>query len=298
MKRFIKILLSIFAIFFLVILVSFFILADLRTDEIKNGIQSEADKALAKNLLEEANRKQGLDKINAFKTYEVIGSDYWKGFMGEQGLPWAWNKDKMAMRFSVGDFDGQVEALEGDKKGYISGIQSWDYYKKVDGKFDPNVKDNAGEIFTLAAFHYFFEFAPRLLAAPFIRYAGKDQLDGQEIEKVFVSWGNEKTKEYDQYILWIGKESGLIEASSFTVRDSAQPAPGFVYGCIRFDDFREVQGVLIPFTQTAQLFDPKGTTEDYMHQLTIESFEWDAFPVSDIRPFANVKAIGDDKPTK
>ena len=89
-------------------------------------------------------------------------------------------------------------------------------------------------------------------------------------EKVFVSWGNKRTREYDQYMLWIGKESGIIEATTFTTRAFPQPAPVFMYGSVRFDDFREVNGVLIPFLQTAQLGEAKPLTDDYVHQVTLK----------------------------
>ncbi|MFK7905030.1 MAG: hypothetical protein AB8B69_07895, partial [Chitinophagales bacterium] len=85
-------------------------------------------------------------------------------------------------------------------------------------------------------------------------------------------------------------------ATAFTTRDNAMPAPRFLYGSLRFDDYRDIGGVLIPFKQTAGLGNPKENTTDYIHQLTIDKFEWDAFPVSQIRPFAELKVIGDDKP--
>ncbi len=148
----------------------------------------------------------------------------------------------------------------------------------------------------MAAFHYFFEIGNRLSEAPFIRYAGVDSLNGEEVEKVFVSWGNEATKEYDQYVVWIGKESGLIEALTFTTRDNFKPTPAFLYGAILFDDFRNIDGILIPFLQSAQLGEPNGDATDYVHQLKLENFKWDGFSAKEIRPFKNEKAIGNNKP--
>ena len=118
----------------------------------------------------------------------------------------------------------------------------------------------------MAAFHYFSELASRLSNAPFIRYAGQGEFNGKEMEKIFVSWENNCTKEYDHYLLWIGKESGLIEAVTFTTRDNFMPAPVFIYGSLRFDDFRDINGILIPFKQTAQLMNPKDDINDYVHQ--------------------------------
>lgn len=275
---------------------SIFWLADLRTPEIKNKKQSNEQIQFAKNLLNQAIKKQGLDKINQFSTYEIVGSDYWKGFLGEMGNPWDFNGDEMSMRFTIGDFDGQVEVLEGEYKGFVAGIQSWDYYQKVGDKYQTDIEDDKGKMFVLAAFHYFAEFANRLSKAPIIRYAGEENFNGKAMEKVFVSWSNEPKKEYDQYILWIGKKSGLIEATAFTTRDNPGPAPAFVYASLRFDDYKNIDGVLIPFLQTAQMMDPKEDLNDYIHQLKIKSFTWDNFEVSQIRPIKNISPIGDNKP--
>ncbi len=271
-------------------------MADLRTTEIINGTQSEKQMLFAKNLLEQSIQKQGLDQIGQYSTYQMLLTDHWKGMMGKMGNPWSWNKDNMKVRFTIGDFDGQVEVMEGKKKGFVAGIQSWDYYEKEASSFQTKVKDDQNIIFTLAAYHYFMELGPRLSKAPFIRYAGKDKLRDQEIEKVFVSWSNESSKAYDHYVLWIGKESGLIEATEFTTRDSPLPAPSSVYGSLQFEDYTEVNGTLIPFKQTAQLGRPKDNTAKYIHQINIQQFAWDSFPASSIRPFSELKTIGDDKP--
>lgn len=277
------------------ILISIFFLADLRTSDIKNDTQSEEQIQFAKNLLNEVIKKQGMDKINQFTTYEIVATDDWKGFMGKMVTSWDWNNDEMSMRFSVGDFDGQVEVLQGEKKGFIAGIQSWDYYEKVGDTYQSNVEDDGGKVFNLSAYHFLFELANRLSNAPFIRYAGEGELNGKPMEKVFVSWGNSATKQYDQYILWIGKTSGLIEAATFTIRDNPSPLPAFIYGTMHFDDYRNINGIMIPFKKTVQMMNPKNNMNNYLHQLTVQKFEWDNFPISDIRPFSDIEPVGDDK---
>jgi len=297
--KILKILGGFFAILLVAMLLSFnFFMADLRTNEIKSGAQSDDKIRLAQDILNEAISKQGLDNIDRFSSYEITGRDQWKGMTGKMGNPWKWNNDKMAMRFTVGDFDGQVEVLEGDHKGLIAGMQSWNYYEKKDNKYDISVETNSGITFTLAAFHYFFELGNRLVDAPVLRYAGKDQFNGQEMHKIFASWGNKATKDYDQYILWIGKDSKLIEATTFTTRDNPKPAPLFLYGSLKFDDYRIVDGIMIPFKQTAQIMNPKTDENDYIHQLTIETFEWDKMEADELRPLKGLNKIGDDKPMK
>lgn len=272
-------------------------IADLRTTAIEDNTQSETQIKQAKELLIQTVKKHGFDKMGQFSTYEIVGNDHWKGLLGEFGNPWGWNKDEIALRFSVGDFDGQVEVLEGKKAGFVAGIQSWDYYEKVDGNYQTDMKDDDRKIFNLAAIHYFFELPHRLSSkASFVRYAGEDEVRGKQVDKVFISWENEASKDYDHYVLWISKESGLIEAVQFTTREA--PAPKFLKSVIQFEDYRNIDGVFIPFKQSVQMGKPKGKTSKYIHQITISKFEWDSFPISDIRPFSNIKVTGDDKPYK
>lgn len=273
-------------------------MADLRTENIKDSSQSEAHIQFAKDLLNETVKKHGFDKIDQFSTYEAIVNDHWKGLLGKAGNPWDWHKDDdFALRFRVGDFDGQVEVLEGEEKGFLAGIQSWDYYEKKDTKYETNVKDDDHKIFNFAAVHYFFELPYRLSSkASFIRYAGEDEIRGVAVDKIFISWSNEATAKYDHYVLWVSRESGLIEAVQFTTREA--PAPKFLKSVIQFEDYKQVDGVFIPFKQTVQMMKPNDNTDKYIHQITIKEFSWDSFPISDIRPFTGVKEAGDDKPYK
>ncbi len=284
---------------FITVSIMFFLasckIADIRTPEIKNNVEDVNSENRAKALLKDAITKQGLNKVSQYKTYEVVGSDHWKGLLGKIANIWNWKKEKVAMRFALGDFDGQIEVLEGKKKGHIFGIQSWDYYEIKDGVYNTDVKDDKRIIFGLGAYHYYFELANRLNNATFFRYIGEDELANKPMEKVFVSWGNERTKAYDQYILWIGKESGKIEAATHTVRDTYLPMSGFLYSSIRFEDFRVINGISIPFKQTVQLKKTKNQTKRYIHQFTIETFKWDAFSLDKIRPNKNLQIIGDEK---
>lgn len=272
-------------------------MADLRTTAIKDNTQTAEQILFAKELLAKTVKKHGFDKINQFATYELIGSDHWKGLLGTMGNPWDWNKDEIALRFSVGDFDGQLEVLAGEKSGFVAGIQSWDYYEKVNGDYKTDVADDERKIFNLAAIHYFFELPYRLSSkASFVRYAGEDKIRGKQVDKIFISWENAAVKDYDHYVLWISKESGLIEAVQFTTREA--PAPKFLKSVIQFEDYRNIDGVFIPFKQSVQMGDPEDNTSKFIHQITINKFDWDSFPISDIRPFSEVEAVGDAKPYK
>lgn len=269
-------------------------IADLRTREIKKDRQSQKMQQYAQALLDETILKQGMNKIHEHDTYEVFLTDEWKGLMGKIGNPWSWNKDRMVLRYAVGNFDGQVEVLENDKKGFAAGIQSWTYYEKVDSLFQRKVKKDKDKVFMIAAYHYFFELATRLKTAPFIRYAGTGKIGEQEIEKVLVSWSNSRTRKHDQFLLFINRETKLIDAVQFTTRDSSLPGSDFITGSLKFKNYREVDGILIPFIQEAQIGKPTSSTK-YLHKLSISEFLWDSFPVSNLQPFHDLKPVGNDK---
>lgn len=272
-------------------------IADLRTDELKAHEISTAKTDRGHALIDAAIKKQGFDKIAQYKTYEAIGSDHWKGMLGKMGKTWKWNREKMAMRYTIGDFDGQVEVLEGKHKGYIGGIQSFDYYEIEDGKYITEIKDEKRIIFGLAAYHYFFEMAARLKFATVVQYIGEETYKGETMHKIFTSWGTDRTKDYDQYVLYIGKKSGLVEGVTHTVRDSYLPGAGPLHSSTRFDDYREIGGVLIPFSTTVQLFNLKDDITKYLHQFKLDSFKWDAVTEASLRPNKSIKPLGDDKPT-
>lgn len=273
-------------------------IADLRTADIKKGTYSEKNVELARELLDKVVKVHGFENINQYTTYEAIATDHYKGMMGKIGNPWGVNKDKIAFRFNVGSFDSRMEVLEGKKKGFIAGLQSWDYYEKEHGIIKTNVKDDKAKIFNLAAFQYFFELGNRISKAPFLTYIGKDELDGKPVQKVFASWGTEQTKDYDHYILWIGIESGLIEAATFTVRESPLIGSSILTGSMRFEDFRDKGGILIPHVQRATMGKPKDNPKKYLHQLVVEKFEWDNFEAAELRPLKGLTVVGDDKPSR
>lgn len=272
-------------------------IADLRTKDIKNGTQTQNEITKGRDLLNETILAQGMTNLDRFSTYEVTLTDSWKGVMGKMGNPWDWNKDQMKLRYSLGDFDGQVEVVAGEEKGFLAGIQSWNYYEKVDGELKTIEKEDRDKVFTLAAYHYFFELSIRLIDAPFIRYAGDGMIGDTKVEKVFVSWSNSRTRTHDQFLLFINKSTKLIDAVQFTTRDSSLPGSNYITGSLKFEDYKNIQGVLIPFKQSGQIGEPKSSSK-FLHQVVIQEFHWDSFPVSDLRPFSNIESIGDSKPNE
>ena len=274
-------------------------LADLRTATLKKeGITVENEQK-GRALLDAAWRAQGLDKLDQFHTYEVVGVDHWKGLLGSMGKVWPVNKTPLRLRYAVGTFDGQVEVLEGKHKGFRAGLQSWRYYEQEAGEDIQFLEKQDERItFGLAAYQYFFELASRLRNAPVVTYLGEASFNGKAYEQVFVSWEKpEPHDEHDQYVLYIDPNTKLIEYTSYTLRENYLPGPKKIYGSIHFGGLKEVQGIKIPFQQSVFLNAPKEKERKYIHQFTISEFKFDSFDSSVLYPEPGIEPIGDQKLT-
>ncbi|MEM8487233.1 MAG: hypothetical protein AAF564_16895 [Bacteroidota bacterium] len=273
-------------------------LVDLQTKTLKKEGLQEAKIAEGKALLDKAWQAQGMDKMHAHATYRVVAEDHWKGLLGRLGKVWPDLRTDLQLDYAINTFDSRVKFLNGKKEGTLAGLQSWQYYEQAPGgdiafldKADKNIR------FGLAAFQYFFELGDRLKRAPIITAITPAEREGQMYDRVFATWNTTKAHvESDQYRVWINRDTGLIDFAEFTVRDTPLKAPGAkaFYGSIHFDDFREINGVLIPFEQFIFI---NGLKKDrkFLHKLTIADFEFDVVDLATLRPNAQLDLVGDAK---
>lgn len=271
---------------------------DLRTKELKkNGLQAENIKK-GKMILETAWLKHGMDKLSNFKTYSFHGSDTWKGPLGKFGKVWKDNNSELDFKFRINSFDGQVTFLDGKDKGTSSGLQNWNYYDVVNNKAvfsDKDDKKNERKVFGIAAYQYFSEMIDRLKNAPIISYAGEDELRGNKYHLVICTWDKlEPHLEHDQYMAWVNKESGLMEFVQYTIRESYLKPPGYkkIGGGIKFADFKEIDGVLVPHRQIIYALKLRKNRKKNLHELYIKNFEFDKFDETELQVDKN-KPLGD-----
>lgn len=271
---------------------------DLRTKSVKETGLQEEQVAKGKALLKAAWQAQGMDKLQEFSTYEVKAEDHWKGMLGKFGKPWPDSRSQMHFKYGINSFDSQVKFLAGKREGVTAGLQSWQYYEQgPDGELAFLEKGNKKITFALSAFHYFFEMSDRLLRAPIIVAAGEKQFDGKTFDLVFVTWNQaEAHAEHDQYMLWINRETGMLEYAEYTLRENYLKAPGWkaIYGSIHYSDFRDVNGIKIPFVQHVFLNKPKADKK-YMHRLTVSEFTFDSFDLVELYPNDEIPLVGDAK---
>lgn len=273
-------------------------LADIRPSLIKReGITLENEEK-GRKILQQAWKKQGFDKLERYETYSVKGIDTWQGMMGKMASPWPEAKSNMLFRFEVGSFNSQVKYLAGKRANITEGLQSWNYYEFEEGKTPQKKELNLKTRFGLSAYHYFFELVDRLKRAPIVAWAGEKDFDGARYDVVFVTWEKaEAHDEHDQYQLLINQETGMLDYAIYTIREAFLKMPGAkaFYGSIKYSDYKNIEGVMIPFTQTVFLNKPHKKEKKNMHQLKVSEFKFDAFEKELLKPFHEIEETGDSK---
>ena len=99
---------------------------DLRTQHISKNDAKSLERR-GRDLLEESKLAMGYQKLINAEVYETTTVFDWTGFwlMVPMNTFPGNNKKQLKLRFATNSFDGQVEYLEGRKKGKIMGLQSW-----------------------------------------------------------------------------------------------------------------------------------------------------------------------------
>lgn len=268
-------------------------IADLREGSLFSNEISASDENHGRGLLAAASLEHGLDDWLKKKTLTVVMRDEWRGLITKiAGRPWN-KEDLLKFTFRNGTFTSQLTFLEGDRKGKTVGMQSWLTYERENDGLEFKFKENDDTKFLLPAFQYFFEIPFRIYNGEIVGWIGEAELRGMLCDKVFVTWNKiEPHTENDQYIVWINRETSRIELVQYTVRDSFR----FVSGEIRFEDYRDIEGVQIPFTMTVSSLNSEYQDgDDYLHQIRVESAEWDVILDEELTLRDDIEEIGDKK---
>ena len=276
-------------------------LADLRTKMIKKEGVTFRNTEKGKQLLENAWKAQGFDKLKNHKVYSYHAQDTWKGLLGSMGKIWPDMKSEMAFKYRIGSFDGQVHFLDGKEAGNHAGLQNWHYYEINNNKTifkDKSSRKNRKKVFGIAAFQYFTEMIDRLKQAPIISYAGEKEFRGHVYDLVLCTWEKiEPHMEHDQYLAWINKETGLMDFTQYTIRETYLKPPGYkaIGGAVEFTDFKEVDGILIPHKQLVYAIKLKKNPKRNLHKLIMSDFKFDGFNPEDLILDKTIEVGGDYK---
>jgi len=274
---------------------------DLRTKTLKKEGITNTNTKIGKQILENAWKKQGYDKLTSHTVYSYQANDVWKGLFGKMAQIWPDMKTELKFKYKLGTFDGQVQFLDGKQKNDIVGLQNWNYYEIQNNKLlfkDKNNRKNKRKVFGIAAFQYFNEMIDRIKNAPIISYAGENEFRGEHYELVFCTWEKpEPHQKHDQYVAWINKKTGLMDFVQYTLRESYIKPPGYklLGGAVEFTNFKNIDGILIPHTQLVYAIKLRKNPKRNLHKVSISNFEFDQFNVEELRPNKEISIGGDFK---
>ena len=267
-------------------------IADLRTSNITDDEIQKEQKAL--DLLDRAIQKQGFHILNNAEVYSIDIKDDWKG-VNRIASPFPKDNQEASFRLRPGSFDGQFEYKE-DPKERLYGVQSFQFYKSKKGQ-NPKFKKRGGLVFGQTAIQYLFELPLRLKEAEILKYAGSTELNGQLYELVFATWGSlSPNKEFDQYLLYLNKETGILEYASFTIRKPHVPAPKNIYGSIHYTEFTTTEaGISFPGLAYIYVNDIKETRKA-ARTVYFKNLELNSFELERLYPDPEMTFLGDSKP--
>ena len=279
--------------------------ADLRTEAVRYPAPDSERRG--RELLERLAERHGLAALKRHTTMEVLAKDSWPG-----GGPW-WPEatQRFRMQALLGTFSSRAELLDGRSRGEVWGIQAWACYRRKPGEAVPSflAEPDRAITFYLPTLHYFNELPFRLRQAPIVHDAGEARHRGRVYDRVFVTWeGAEPRPEHDQYVLWIDRETGLLSMARYTLRDGVAWLPpmqaalfrSVMLGTMHYHEYREVEGVMVPYVQTVVLPPPELTRyplpEHAFHRLELDEARFDTVPRQALLPDSIRGDVGDRKP--
>ncbi len=283
--------------------------ADLRSVDVRrSNTEVEASElgASGRELLLASARAHGLDAHRGYRTMEVVALDEWPG----KSAWWPGTSQRFRAQRLLGTFTSRVELLDGPEAGAIWGLQSWQPYRRSSPTGELEQRQNDLAItFYLPTLQYFDELVFRLRAATIVVNAGPGEIAGERFDRVFATWESAVPHAgADQYELWLDPESHLVAKATYTLRDAPDLASRLMtpvmrfaaVGTIHYDDYREVEGVVVPFLQTVTIGTPRSAPasldDGFAHRLKVEWVGFDTVEEEALLPIAGLPVPGDSKP--
>jgi len=237
---------------------------DIRPESIEDGISEQAAAEGRAWLDKMAAAHGGVDRFRALGDAEVVLTDTWPGWLTRNAaMPWTVNGERMRVDMRTTTYDARLTFIGGERDGITWGIQNWATYTVPKG--GKAVFEEDEDIwFWVPTVAYFVVMPWRIGEATTVAYTGDRTIGGREHAVVFATWGNpEPTDGVDHYIVYIDKETHRLNYAAYTIRDMALAS----WGAVHYEDFREVQGLQVPFKMT-MAGDVEG--EDPLHIMQIE----------------------------
>lgn len=254
-------------------------LADIRPDAMRSALRTANQEARGRQLLDQAAARYG--SADRFLKSSGIGravfSDSWKAPLSRAvAMHWDQNNQRMELHWQLGTDNSRIRVLNGVARGKSFGLIGQRLYASPGPGQPVQPSDDADHRFALTTAIYFLEAPLRLPTAEIVRHIDTTQIGNAVYDRVFVSWGSEEPNmQYDQYVLYINQNSGLIERMHYTIREKFW----FATGSCLYGDFRIVDGFRIPHRMT--LVTHPTAEDDVYHEMVFTEIELGVSPPAD-----------------
>ncbi|MCH7677331.1 hypothetical protein IH879_20605 [candidate division KSB1 bacterium] len=198
---------------------------------------------------------------------------------------------QLKMTTLLGTDNGRFEFLDGPEQGLQWGLQNWACYKIEPGE-EPVFEQDFGVFFYVATGNYFLLLPFRVQEANTVALMGEKEWEGKIYDLVMATWdGFEPKKTIDQYILWISRDTARLDYMTFSVRDQGS----FVVATISYMNYRNVEGLLLPF-EFRIVFGDEPDDWPRLHHLHVDSIK--LYKTADKQFFFPRPNLSYVKPTK
>ncbi len=243
-------------------------LADLRNDILKSQEIPEEIQSRAREILKNPIHPD-LDPSlwNETRSIQVFLVDYWNSGFVRFFTPVPEKVQAMKVNLSFHRNIVHIQFTDGKQRGRIFGVEEGEpyTYNSRDGRIftkDSDIQNYAESLRLYILFPF------QVHSYKNVAYLGEMNIGNQEYHEIFATNGNwEVSDEFDQYKVYIKKDSGEIEFVQFTYRDVFS----FYKGILHYEDYTLYNGRLIPMKIGIK---SDFMDEKYIHQLQIGSIKY------------------------
>lgn len=258
--------------FILVILGALFFVAgcttvDLRTKELQTQGASSTLQFQGDAFLKKMFKAHDPENHTAgFSAVGIVAVDEWKANVLRLLTPIENPSQKIKFTFSLLSGDADMLYLDGKSAGNSFGIKDFETYGIKNGEV-LGKKFRDVELYLTPVRNYFLW--PLILKnSSAIAYAGEGLVGSQEYDKIFASKDVFFAEgDSDQCVVWINKNTGLVDYIEFTLRNLFKA----YHGVVQYLDYRDTRGVWMPYE--VMLTDQVGSF-NYSHRFLVENIEF------------------------
>lgn len=238
-------------------------IADLRNDILKTQPVPQEIQDIARSLLKNPpNEMLSPELWRGTQGLDLFLIDYWDSTFVRFFTPVPEKVQAMRARISLVRNTIHIRFTDGRKKGKTFGVEDGEAYV-----YDPKT----GRVFTKDSDIQTYSESLRLYlilplvvhSFPKLAHLGSVGIGDKEYHEIFATKGDWEVSEmYDQYRIYVHKDSGRIDYVQFTYRDVFS----FYKGILRYEEYTPYQGRLYPIQISIQ---DDFHSEKFIHQLQI-----------------------------